>query len=411
MAAFDSTISNEDFFSALKDMGTPFKPESKALGGSEKVVKDVVKQEISSPLGDLSNFFAGIDKSLVRLVEFARKTFNLEQKEDERDKQTSAIIKEDSERADVSRSIDAAGDDKKEDDGDGKSMFDSIKDAFKGFGDAFGQISVGEKLGAALLVGGLLLFNSVQEQLVAILTPIISVVMKIVDLLGPKGAFMLFLGTMLAIKFRGLIASAIGVAKSLGPAIWKGIGKAFTLINTASKFLLTGAQGALRALSGGMTKLFNGVGIAFKGIKTGMLAMKASLVPMLAPFLPIIAIAAAVVAVLFSLKSAFNVFKKSLDDGDSMLVAIGKGIADFALTLATLPITLVKKLVGFVAGIFGFDGIKESLDKFSFKDFIKKSFASFIGSFVRVIKAIAKGAAAALAAIAPGGKTPQGEFS
>ena len=45
------------------------------------------------------------------------------------------------------------------------------------------------------------------------------------------------------------------------------------------------------------------------------------------------------------------------------------------------------------------------------KDFIKKSFASFIGSFVRVIKAIAKGAAAALAAIAPGGKTPQGEFS
>ena len=85
MAAFDSTISNEDFFSALKDMGTPFKPESKALGGSEKVVKDVVKQEISSPLGDLSNFFAGIDKSLVRLVEFARKTFNLEQKEDDRD--------------------------------------------------------------------------------------------------------------------------------------------------------------------------------------------------------------------------------------------------------------------------------------------------------------------------------------
>ena len=47
-----------------------------------KVVKDVVKQEISTPLGDLTNFFAGIDKSLGRLVEFARKTFNLEKKED-----------------------------------------------------------------------------------------------------------------------------------------------------------------------------------------------------------------------------------------------------------------------------------------------------------------------------------------
>ena len=310
MAAFDSTISNEGFFSALKDMGTPFNPESKALGGSEKVVKDVVKQEISTPLGDLSNFFAGIDKSLVRLVEFARKTFNLEQKEDDRDKQTSDIIKKDSERDLRNRSIDAAGDDEGGDEGgDNKSMLDSIKDSFASFGDAFGQISVGEKLGAALLIGGLLLFNSVQEQLVAVLTPIISVVMKIVEILGPKGTFMLFLTTFLAIKFRGLIASAIGVAKSLGPAIWTGIGKAFTLINTTSKFLLKGAQGALRALSGGMTKLFNGVGIAFKGIKVGMLAMKTSLVPMLAPFLPIIAAAAAAVAVFVSLKSGFDVFK------------------------------------------------------------------------------------------------------
>ena len=399
MAAFDSTISNEDFFSALKDMGTPFKPESKALGGSEKVVKDVIKQEISSPLGDLSNFFAGIDKSLVRLVEFARKTFLLEKEEDERDKQTSAIIKEDSERDDVSRSIDAAGDDKKEDDGDGKSMFDSIKDAFKGFGDAFGQISVGEKLGAALLVGGLLLFNSVQEQLVAILTPIISVVMKIVDLLGPKGAFMLFLGTMLAIKFRGLIASAIGVAKSLGPAIWTGIGKAFTGINIASKFLLKGAQGALRALSGGMTKLFNGVGIAFRGIKVGMLAMRASLVPMLAPFLPIIAAAAAAVAVFVSLKSGFDVFKKSLEDGDSMFVAVLKGLQDAMLTLITLPYVLVQKLVGFIAGLFGFDSFKEKLEEFDIKSAIADAFQGMVGGMVKILKAVAAGSKAALKSI------------
>ena len=410
MAAFDSTISNEDFFSALKDMGTPFKPESKALGGSEKVVKDVVKQEISTPLGDLSNFFAGIDKSLVRLVEFAKKTFNLEKKEDERDKQTSDIIKKDSERDLTSRSIDAAGDDNEEKGGDNKSMLDSIKDSFASFGDAFGNVSIGEKLGAALLIGGLLLFNSVQEQLVAILTPIISVVMKIVELLGPKGAFMLFLGTFLAIKFRGLIKSAIGVAKSLGPAIWTGIGKAFRGINIASKFLLKGAQGALRALSGGMTKLFNGVGKAFKLIRVGMLAMRASLVPMLAPFLPIIAIAAAIAAVLFSLKSGFDTFKQSLENGDSMLVAIGKGIADFALTLITLPLTLIKKLLGFIAGLFGFDGIKEALDKFSFKDFIKNSFMGFVTGFLRLIKAIAKGAVAALKALAPGGEKPGEAF-
>ena len=399
MAAFDSTISNEDFFSALKDMGTPFKSESKALGGSEKVVKDVVKQEVSTPLGDLSNFFAGIDKSLVRLVEFARKTFLLEKEEDERDKETSAIIKKESEEDRKLKGLGDVDTPDEKDDGDGKSMFDSIKDAFKGFGDAFGQISVGEKLGAALLVGGLLLFNSVQEQLVAILTPIISVVMKVVELLGPKGAFMLFLGTMLAIKFRGLIKSAIGVAKSLGPAIWTGIGKAFTGINIASKFLLKGAQGALRALSGGMTKLFNGVGIAFKAIRTGMIAMKASLAPIITPLLPIIAIAAAVAAVFFSLKSGFDTFKTSLDEGDSAFTAVLKGLGDFLLTLTTLPLVLVQKLVGFIAGLFGFDSFKEKLEEFDIKSAIGDAFKGMVGGMVKILKAVAAGSKAALKSI------------
>jgi hypothetical protein len=396
MAAFDSTV--KGFFDSLSGI-MPFQPESKALGGSKSNIKEVIKSEVTSPLGDLSNFFAGIDKSLVRLVEFAKKTFNLEKKEDERDKQTSDIIKKDSERDLTSRSIDAAGDDNEGEGGDNKSMLDSIKDSFASFGDAFGQVSIGEKLGAALLIGGLLLFNSVQDQLVAVLTPIIAVVKKMVEIFGAKGTFMIFLTTLLAIKYRALIKSAIGVAKSLGPAIWTGIGKAFTGINIASKFLLKGAQGALRALSGGMTKLFNGVGLAFKAIRTGMLAMKASLVPMIAPFLPIIAIAAAVVAVLFSLKSGFDVFKQSLEDGDSMFVAVLKGLQDAMLTLVTLPYVLVQKLVGFIAGLFGFDNFKKQLESFDIKEKIVEAFSSLTGGLVKILKAVAAGAGAALASV------------
>ena len=89
-------------------------------------------------------------------------------------------------------------------------MLDSIKDSFASFGDAFGQVSIGEKLGAALLVGSLLLFNSVQDTLVAVLTPIIAVVKKMVEIFGAKGTFMIFLTTLLAIKYRALIKSAIG---------------------------------------------------------------------------------------------------------------------------------------------------------------------------------------------------------
>ena len=396
MAAFDSTV--KGFFDSLSGI-MPFQPESKALGGSKSNIKEVIKSEVTSPLGDLSNFFAGIDKSLVRLVEFAKKTFNLEKKEDERDKQTSDLLLKESEEDKKLKGLGDVDTPDEKGKGDNKSMLDSIKDSFKSFGDAFGQISIGEKLGAALLIGGLLLFNSVQEQLVAILTPIISVVMKIVELLGPKGAFMLFLGTMLAIKFRGLIKSAIGVAKSLGPAIWTGIGKAFTGINIASKFLLKGAQGALRALSGGMTKLFNGVGKAFKLIRLGMLAMRASLVPMLAPFLPIIAIAAAVVAVFVSLKSGFDVFKQSLENGDSMFVAVLKGLQDAMLTLVTLPYVLVQKLVGFIAGLFGFDNFKEQLESFDIKEKIVEAFSSLTGGLVKILKAVAAGAGAALASV------------
>ena len=131
------------------------------------------------------------------------------------------------------------------------------------------------------------------------------------------------------------------------------------------RFLVIGGAGSI--ITGGLTKGFTLLGTKLRALRLGIMSMSGSLGAMLVPFLPVIAIAAAVVAVLYSLKSGFEVFKKSLDEGDSMLLAIGKAIADFALTLATLPITLVKKLVGFVAGIFGFDSIKETL----FSDFRK----------------------------------------
>ena len=63
---------------------------------------------------------------------------------------------------------------------------------------------------------------------------------------------------------------------------------------------------------------------------------------MIAPFLPIIAIAAAVVAVFFALKSGFETFKQSLEDGDSMFTAVIKGLGDAMLTLVTLPYVLIQ---------------------------------------------------------------------
>jgi len=79
--------------------------------------------------------------------------------------------------------------------------------------------------------------------------------------------------------------------------------------------------------------------------------------------------------------------------------------------LVTLPATLVKKLVGFIAGLFGFDNFKEKLESFSIKDAIIGAFRGLTGGMFKIVKAIAKGVVAALAAALPGGKTPQAEFA
>ena len=383
--------------------------------------------EIKSPMEDVSEFFAGIDKSLINLVEFAKKSFNLDQKEEQRE----SLKRQDT-------------DDKIEDVGDNKSMLDSLKESFASLGDAFGQVSIGEKLGAALLVGSLLLFSQVQETLVKILTPVIAVVKKLVDIFGAKGVFLTFLGAIVAIKFAPLITGAIAASKSIAGATLSLVGTGkfslksiFNGIGTAGGKLRDGARGALKVIEGGFQGLFNGIGKTFGSMRKGLIAMRAGSLAMLGPILPAAALAAAAGAILFSLKSSIEVFKQSIEDGDSAMTAVGKAIIDFTATLVTLPLTLVKNLVGYFAGLLGFDNFKEKLDSFSFKDgFINiitgfvdkvKSFFGAIFDFdikgiidkignigskiTTTLKAIAKGAVAMIAAATPFGESPTEAFS
>ena len=386
-------------------------------GQGDKVLGKI---EVTSPVEQMSEFFAGIDKSLINLVDFAKKSLNLEEK----DAQRESLQRQDT-------------DDKPTVEGDNKSMLDSLKESFASLGDSFSNVSIGEKLGAALLVGSLLLFQQVQGTLVKILTPVIAVVKKLVEIFGAKGVFLTFLGALVAIKFLPLITGAYAVAKKLGPSLWKGVGIAFNAVNFAVKGLATGAKFALKGLGGGLKFLFDGIGKTFSLIRTGLVAMRAGSLAMLGPILPAIAIAAAIGAVLFSLKSSIEVFKTSLEEGDSAMKAVGKAILDFTATLVTLPLTLVKNLIGYFAGMFGMDNFKAKLDSFSFKDgfiniitgFVDKV-KSFFGaifdfdikgiidkignigaSIANTLKAIAKGAVAMVAAAVPGGESPTEAFS
>ena len=397
-----------------------------------------------SPIDTLKEVFFDIRDGIESLVTQSKEALGFEK---EKDRET-----------DIDQSL-GRGDDKEVKD-DKKGILESLREQFTSLKDAFGNVTLGEKLKAALLVGALALFVKVSDDLVPVVTKIIKVFKKVRDTIfgkedddaTKKTLFGLFAG-LLAIKFAPLIKSVGEVLFYLGKGTGKTLISGISLLKgafvTMRAFIVKDMIPAIAATYGGVKgKLFAAItrlGLAFTALRTFITAsmipaitgMLASLTPMIAPLLPVVAIAAAVVAVLYSFKSAFETFKTSLEEGDGILVAVGKGILDFGLTLATLPLTLVKNLVSFFAGILGFDSFKEKLDNFNFKDafigiltgFVTKVKDFFtdvlkidIGGIIsklgnlgakvgNTLKAIAKGSVAMIAAAAPGGESPTEAFA
>ena len=396
-------------------------------------------QEAKSPIDTLKEVFFDIRDGISKLVDQSKEALGL-QKEEDREQ-------------DIRQSL-SPDDTVTTDDGESKSIIDSLKEQFESLKEGFGNVTIGEKLKAALLVGALALFVKVSDSLVPVVKKIVEAFQFVRDSIfgdteNPgQNTLLSLLGIFAAFKLAPLVKAAGLAVGNVSKAALQLGSKAFTLgkdslfaafegINKAGKLAVKGAGKALGIIEGGFKGLFNVIGKAFTGIRTGLVALRFNLITMAAPLAPVIAIAAAAGAILFSLKSSFEVFKTSLEEGDSMMTAVGKAILDFTATLVTLPLQLAKKLVGFFAGMLGFDGIKEKLDNFSFKDGfiniitgfvdkVKNFFADVlsidIGGIVskigdlgskvaNTLKAIAKGSVAMIAAAAPGGESPTEAFS
>ena len=394
-----------------------------------------------SPIDTLKEVFFDIRDGIESLVEQSKEALGFEKEQDR--------------EQDVDQSL-GRGDKDEVEKTDGKGILDSLRENLIGpLTEGFQNVSIGEKLKAALLVGALALFVKVSDSLVPVVKKIVESFQFVRDTIFGNtenpgtNTLLALLGIFAAFKLAPLVTSAIATSKFLKGSMLKGLKRLKTAFKTMRAFIVKDMIPAIAKAYGGVKgKLFGAItkfGTAFTALRvfvmksmipavTGMLA---SLSPMIAPLLPVVAIAAGVVAVLYSFKSAFETFKTSLDEGDSILVAVGKGILDFGLTLATLPLTLVKNLVGFFAGILGFDSFKEKLDNFNFKDafigiltgFVTKVKDFFtdvlkidIGGIIsklgnlgakvgNTLKAIAKGSVAMIAAAAPGGESPTEAFS
>mgnify|MGYP000430366283 CR=1 FL=1 len=288
-----------------------------------------------------------------------------------------------------------------------KGMIDSIRDKMGEGGF--------DKLKKALFVGvvaSLLIFS---KQLESVIAPLLKAGKKIFELLGPKGSLIAGLGLLAFLKF----------------------GKPLTLAIKLAKFAMIGLKAGLPILGGALSSLAAGLMTVASSI-FGFIT--ATLVPFVIAFAIPIAIITAVivgvVAAIHSIKKGIEAFKTSLDQGDSMFEAIVKGITTALITLATLPATLFTKLVGFVAGLLGFDNVKDKLMNIDFvgavtdslfnmftkaKDFVMSIFdIDFAGMFGKVldigkmivgrIKAIGAAGFAAVKAAFPGGESPMEAF-
>ena len=159
------------------------------------------------------------------------------------------------------------------------------------------------------------------------------------------------------------------------------------------KSIIPGIKNAAGGVGGLFMKAVTGVTTAFTVVRTFMMAtLIPAITAMLGPFaiplgLVVLAVAAAV-AIFVSIKAGIDEFKQSLADGDSMLVAIIEGVSTALLTLVTLPVTLIKNFVAWVADKLGFEGIAEKLKEFSIVTFIKDSVKTLVMKAVKFVQGL-----------------------
>ena len=156
---------------------------------------------------------------------------------------------------------------------------------------------------------------------------------------GPKGGFM------------NGISELFGDESGIG-SIVLGIGTVVTAL-AAFKVLTIALK---------MVKGFKIIQAGFISMQAAMAATKLSLATALVPMLPIIAIAAAIGVVIFAMKEALSDFQKVMEDGGSITEAFKVGGAKFlGFILGFIP-SLITDLVGFIAGLLGFEEVEAKMN-------------------------------------------------
>ena len=156
--------------------------------------------------------------------------------------------------------------------------------------------------------------------------------------------------------FRGIAKGSDlgGFFKTIGKVFVSGIGKIRTVLSSIGKFF--GGIQKSSQLFAGFVKSFMG---PFKMI-TGFASKFGAILGKI--FLPI--------TILMSAFDFITGFMDGFDEG-GILGGLEGGLSKVFANLIGMPLDLLKSAVGWIAGVFGFDGVKETLNSFSFSQLIK----------------------------------------
>ena len=158
---------------------------------------------------------------------------------------------------------------------------------------------------------------------------------------------------------------------------WKEIGVLFAGVLTAFvafEAVMIGAK---------IVKTIKAIGVAFTAVKAFFAStMLPAVTAMMIPLLPFIAIGAAIGVALYALWEAFKDAKKTFDETGSIGEALKVGISKFIGTILGFIPNLVLKLVGWVAGLFGFDDFKKRVNAIDPIEFITKKVSGIVSDIV-----------------------------
>jgi hypothetical protein len=421
MASALGTTTAAEIVDSLQTMSTPFKSDSKALGSSvatAKGVQKVVKQEISSPLEDMSKFFASIDKNIRSVATKIGEQTGIS-------KLMAKIMGKDLElsekealagrRKRAGSNIDKAKSKQQEEKGPmGAGILASLKDAFD---NLVPKQTLGE-LGTILLIAtGAAALITLASKFNAIIAPILKFFFETLipgfqelnkDILSSPTGYLgvggLVITTTLLLErygktiktfFTGIGTRITGALKSFKtmmfpPGYFKGISTNFAKITAPFRRIGTFVATLSKTVgSGAATVLAKLPGVAAIG----------NFGKMFVRFLgPVGLVIQAFVGLFSGISRAIKTFKET----GSITKAIGSFFAGLYDSIIGATINLLFDLVGFVVKKLGFQALGEKLQSMDFTiggimdgitfviDKVKEGFARFVDSIKGAANAVIK---------------------